>query len=313
MFRLFRGQKREKTREAAGKTGGAFSRLLGNVFGRGKLDVEFWEGLEEALIMADVGAATSSRLVTAVRERAEKSDAGSPEAVRGLLRSEIAATLRGPAAGKQGPPDDAKAVLLVVGVNGAGKTTSIAKLARAAQAEGRSVLLAAADTFRAGAIEQIRTWGERLGVEVIAHGPGADPGAVAFDAIAAARRRGTDLVLVDTAGRLHTKHNLMQELKKVHGAVERQAAGYARRVLLVIDGTTGQNGLVQARAFGEAIGCDGVFLTKLDGTAKGGIVLAIAGELRLPVWFIGTGERMDDLSEFDPDAFAEALVPEPAA
>lgn len=290
-----------------------FSRLLGNVFARGELDDQFWEGLEEALILADVGVATSEKLVGVVRERARKADLKTPDAVRRLLRDEIAGTLNAAATGKERPPEDEKTVMLVVGVNGVGKTTSIAKLAHAAQVEGRTVMLAAADTFRAGAIEQIKTWGQRLGVEVIAHSAGADPGAVAFDAVAAARNRGADLVLVDTAGRLHTKHNLMQELKKVQGAVERQAGGYAKRVLLVIDGTTGQNGLVQAKAFGEAIGCDGVLLTKLDGTAKGGIVLAIAGELGLPVWFIGTGEKMDDLSEFDPDAFAEALIPEPTS
>lgn len=313
MFRLFRGQKGAKTKEAASKTSGTFARLLGNVFSRGELDDEFWDGLEEALILADVGVATSEKLIAAVRERARQSEVKAPGKVRELLRGEIARTLKAAATGKEGPPEDQKAIILVVGVNGVGKTTSIAKLAYAAQAEGRTVLLAAADTFRAGAIEQIKTWGGRLGVEVIAHGAGADPGAVAFDAVVAARSRGIDLVLVDTAGRLHTKHNLMQELKKVHGAVERQATGYARRVLLVIDGTTGQNGLVQAKAFGDAIGCDGVVLTKLDGTAKGGIVLAIAGELGLPVWFIGTGEKMEDLSEFDPDAFAEALIPDQAA
>jgi fused signal recognition particle receptor len=190
-----------------------------------------------------------------------------------------------------------------------GKTTSIAKLARAAQQEGRKVDLAAGDTFRAGAIEQLKTWGERLDIPVIAHQAGSDPGAVAFDAISAARARGADLVIVDTAGRLHTRHNLMEEVRKVRGVIDRQAAGFTVRSLLVIDGTTGQNGLAQARAFLGAVHCDGVVLTKLDGTAKGGIALAIAGELGLPVVFIGTGEQVDDLSAFDPDGFAAALVP----
>ncbi|MBI4306719.1 MAG: signal recognition particle-docking protein FtsY [Chloroflexi bacterium] len=311
MFRLF--GRREKTREAAGKTSGTFSRLLGGLFARQTLDEEFWNGLEEVLIIADVGMATSERLLASVRQRAREQRLDNPAPVRAVLRDEIEAILKSAAAGKSGPPEREKTAILVVGVNGVGKTTSIAKLAHAARSDGRTVLLAAADTFRAGAIEQLATWAGRLGVDVIAHQAGGDPGAVAFDAMAAAQRRGVELVLIDTAGRLHTKHNLMQELKKVHGSVQRQGEGYAQRVLLVMDGTTGQNGLVQAKAFSDAIGCDGVFLTKLDGTAKGGIVLAIAGELKLPVWFIGTGEKLEDLAEFDPEAFAEALVPEPAA
>lgn len=310
MFKLFRGKKTENTREAAGKTSGVFNRLLGGVFNRTELDDQFWDALEEALILGDIGVATTGKLIATVRDQARRQGLKTPGEVRGLVRSEIAGMLA--RAGKGGPPETGKSVMLVIGVNGVGKTTSIAKLAHAAQTDGQTVLLAAADTFRAGAIEQLKSWGERLGVEVIAHAAGADPGAVAFDAVAAAKKRGSDLVLVDTAGRLHTRHNLMQELKKVTGAVKRQLGGdYSQRVLLVIDGTTGQNGLVQARAFSEAIGCDGVFLTKLDGTAKGGIVVAIAGELGLPVWFIGTGEKMGDMSEFDPAAFADALVPEP--
>jgi fused signal recognition particle receptor len=202
-------------------------------------------------------------------------------------------------------------VLLVVGVNGVGKTTSIAKLARAAQKDGRSVLLAAGDTFRAGAIEQLKVWGERLGAPVIAHKAGSDPGAVAFDALSAARARGADMVIIDTAGRLHTRHNLMEELRKVRGIVDRDGGGFLKRALLVIDGTTGQNGLAQAKAFMEATRCDAVLLSKLDGTAKGGIALAIAGELGLPVAFIGTGETVDDLFAFDPAGFAEAVLPDP--
>jgi len=310
LFNLFRGRKTEKTREAAGKTSGTFGRLLGAVFSRTELDDQFWEALEEALILGDIGVATTGKLIGEVREQAKHRGVKTPSEVRGLIRAEIAGALK--RAGRGGPPESGKSVMLVIGVNGVGKTTSIAKLAHAAQSDGQTVLLAAADTFRAGAIEQIKAWGQRLNVEVIAHSAMADPGAVAFDAVAAARKRGTDLVLIDTAGRLHTRHNLMQELKKVSGAVERQLGPeYQRCVLLVIDGTTGQNGLVQAKAFSEAIGCDGVFLTKLDGTARGGIVVAIAGELGLPVWFIGTGEKMEDMSEFDPAAFADALVPEP--
>ena len=206
-------------------------------------------------------------------------------------------------------PSDIPVVLLVVGVNGSGKTTSIAKMVKTAKDEGRNVMLAAADTFRAGAIEQINIWGERLGVPVISHRPGSDPGAVAFDALNAARARSVDLLIIDTAGRLHTTHNLMEELRKVRGIVEKNSGDFAERVLLVIDGTTGQNGLIQARSFTDAVQCDGVFLTKLDGTARGGVALSISVELGLPVWFIGTGEDAVDMSAFDADAFAETVLP----
>ncbi len=281
------------------------------MFGRRALDQSFWDELEEALIVSDVGATTAARLVQVVREKSEAEGLKEPEQVRARLRDEIARLLASPASVDLLPAGQ-PAVILVTGVNGAGKTTSIAKLARAAQKDGRTVVLAAADTFRAGAVEQIQLWGERLNVPVIAHRPGGDPGAVAFDAISAARARRADLVIVDTAGRLHTKHNLMEELRKVRAIVDRQSEGFLVRALLVIDGTTGQNGLAQAKAFLEAVRCDGVVLTKLDGTARGGIALAIAGELSLPVLFIGTGEDVDALSEFDPAAFAAALVPEPA-
>ena len=253
---------------------------------------------------------TTLRLVDGLRERIE-SDA-TPDGVRALLRAEIAEILSAAESNHDDEPAGGRqSVVLIVGVNGAGKTTSIAKLAHAARGEGRKVLLAAADTFRAGAIEQLQEWGRRLDVGVIAHAAEGDPGAVAFDAMAAARARSVDLVLVDTAGRLHTRHNLMEELKKVNRIVEREAGDYVPSALLVMDATTGQNGLLQARAFTEAVDCDGVFLAKLDGTARGGIVLAIAGELGLPVHFIGTGESQDDLSPFDAAAFAEALVPDP--
>jgi len=283
------------------------------VFGRARLSDEFWEELEEALVVADVGVPTAMSLLGEARDAAASRGLAEPEGVRGILRGQIAAALRRVSDADRGVPETTPTVILMVGVNGCGKTTSIAKLARAAQQEDRRVLLAAADTFRAGAIQQLQTWGGRLGVDVIAHDAGGDPGAVAFDAMAAAKAREADLVLVDTAGRLHTQHNLMEELKKVHRIVGREAGEYAQRVLLVIDGTTGQNGLAQARAFAEAVACDGVFLTKLDGTARGGVVLAIAGELKLPVWFVGTGEGMDDLAVFDADAFAEALLTGPKA
>ncbi len=252
---------------------------------------------------------TTVALIDRVRKRAESGEAEQAEDVRALLRDEIAATLRSAQEGNEVPDDD-WSVILMVGVNGAGKTTSIAKLAYAAKSQGKSVLLAAADTFRAGAIEQIKTWGDRLDLDVIAHSPGGDPGAVAFDAIKAAKARNTELLIVDTAGRLQTSQNLMAEIQKIGRIVTREAGDYTRRSILVIDATTGQNGLSQAKSFNEAVGCDAVFLTKLDGSAKGGIVLSIAGDLGLPVWFIGTGEGIDDISTFDPDEFAKALVPE---
>ena len=286
--------------------------MLSGVFGKRELDESFWEELEEALIVSDVGVKTSGALVDAVRQKASAAGLKDAEEVRGLLRDAVAEALSRPAAGEL-LPSGQPAALLVVGVNGVGKTTSIAKLARAAQKEGRKVLIAAADTFRAGAIEQLKVWGEQLEVPVIAHQAGGDPGAVAFDAMSAARARGIDLVIIDTAGRLHTKHNLMEEVRKVRTIVDRLSQGFTVKALLVIDGTTGQNGLAQAKAFLDAVRCDGVMLTKLDGTAKGGVALAIAGELELPVVFIGTGEGVDDMAAFDPEGFAAAILPEPAS
>ena len=309
---LFRFLKRgDKTAEAAAKSGASFSRLLGGIFGRDALDDEFWEELEEALIISDVGMDTTMDLVGRVRARVDDEGISEPAAVRGALREEISATLNSANASTD-VDGDVKVIYLVTGVNGAGKTTSIAKLAHAAKSEGKSVLLAAADTFRAGAIEQIQIWGGRLDIDVIAHQAGGDPGAVAYDAIKAAKSRNVDVLFIDTAGRLQTSHNLMAELEKVGRVVEREAGDYEQRGILVLDATTGQNGLIQAKSFGAAVRCDGVVLTKLDSTAKGGIVLAIAGDLKLPVWYIGTGETLEDISTFDPEAFARTLVPDAA-
>ena len=280
------------------------------MFRRNALDDDFWDDLEESLIVADVGATTTIELLDALRARVAEQKVSEPAAVRGILRDEMIARLKTSGAGKEFS-DDRDTAILIVGVNGAGKTTTIAKLAHTAKSNGQKVILAAADTFRAGAIQQIQVWGERVGVDVIAHQSGGDPGAVVFDAMQAAKARNANLVIIDTAGRLHTQTNLMEELKKVRRIVERQAGDFDQRVLLIIDGTTGQNGLIQARSFMEAVACDGVVLTKLDGTARGGIVLAIAGELGLPVLFVGTGETLDDLAVFDPDEFVDALLPEP--
>lgn len=286
-----------------------WSRTIGAIFRRTALDDDFWDDLEESLIVADVGAVTTMELLDTLRDRASDEGVKEPEAVRLMLREEMIRRLS--ETGDGGVlSDDVDTAVLIVGVNGAGKTTTIAKLAHTAMANDRKVLLAAADTFRAGAIEQLQVWGDRVGVDVIAHKAGGDPGAVTFDAMEAARARKVNLVVIDTAGRLHTQSNLMDELKKIRGVVARQSGNFDQRVLLVIDGTTGQNGLIQARSFTEAVECDGVILTKLDGTARGGIVLAIAGELGLPVLFIGTGETLDDLAVFDPDEFVDALLPE---
>ena len=276
-----------------------------SLFDRPSIGKEVWAELEEVLISADVGVATTEKLVSAVKERAavEKMDG---TGVRSLLKDEmikiLAVAPRIPATIT--PPE----VILVVGVNGSGKTTSIAKLASKLKKEGKSVLLAAADTFRAAAIDQLKKQGERAGVEVIAHQPGADPGAVVYDALQAAKSRGTDVVIIDTAGRLHTKFNLMEELKKVRRVAGKLDAAAPHQVILVLDATTGQNGLTQARYFTEAVGVTGVFLAKLDGTAKGGIVLAICDELKLPIQLIGIGEKLEDMVDFDAASFVEALT-----
>ena len=305
-------RKKEKTEESTKKTGAAWKRALGGLFGRGGIDDDFWDELEEALIVSDVGVETTFGLVEKLRDQAKESGWKESDDVRNALHENIVETFD--SLSEEDPlPQGTPTVLLVVGVNGVGKTTSIAKIAQSAKSENRNVLLAAGDTFRAGAIEQLKIWGDRLDIPVIAQNAGGDPGAETFDAMSSAKAKGTDLVIGDTAGRLHTKHNLMEELKKVRGIIDREGEGFTVRVLLVIDSNTGQNGLAQAKAFTEAVRCDGVMLTKLDSTAKGGIALAIAGELGLPVWFAGTGEKVEDLSEFDPSGFADAILPETIA
>ena len=270
-----------------------------------QLDEATLAELEEALLAADLGVATTALLLARLRERARRADAARPERLREQLREEIARLL---AESPDPPAERWPRVTLVVGVNGAGKTTSIAKLARRDLAAGRRVLLAAGDTFRAAAVEQLALWGERLGVEVVRQAAGTDPAAVVFDAVQRARARGVDHLIVDTAGRLHNKEQLMAELAKVQRVIEREAPGWSARTLLVLDATTGQNGLAQARGFLTAALADGVFLTKIDGTARGGVVVAVARELRLPVLYLGVGETADDLVEFEPQEFAAALL-----
>ncbi len=269
----------------------------------GPVDESFYGELEEALIAADVGVALSAEIVQ--RLRVQAGTARTAEALRSVLAGIVGDHLGPPGTLRLDPPP---AVVMILGVNGSGKTTTIGKLALRMRGEGRRVLLAAADTFRAAAIEQLEIWGERAGAPVIRHQVGADPAAVVFDAAQAAAAREADVLIVDTAGRLHTKVNLMEELKKVSRVVTRALPEAPVERLLVLDATTGQNGLAQARHFHEAVGLTGVVLTKLDGTAKGGIVVAVAHALRVPITFIGTGEGADDLQPFDPAAFASALL-----
>ena len=269
------------------------------------LDAATLEELEEALIAADLGVATTGVLIERLRERVRRSDLAAGGRLRQLLIEEVEKVLAETPAPQRA---EGPRIVLVVGVNGAGKTTSIAKLARRELAAGRRVLLAAADTFRAAAIEQLALWGERLGVEVVRQAAGSDPAAVVFDALQAAKARRVDRLIVDTAGRLHNKEHLMAELAKIRRVVDREAAGWAVETLLVLDATTGQNALAQALAFLATAQVDGLLLAKLDGTAKGGMVVAVARELRLPVLYLGVGEKADDLVDFDAREFAAALL-----
>ncbi len=271
-----------------------------------KVDEELFEELEEALIQADCGVETSLFLVDRLRERAKEEKITESEQLKDVLVEEIVELLQKNAASLK-TPEERPYVLMVVGVNGAGKTTTIAKLAYRFKQEGARVLLAAGDTFRAGAIEQLEVWANRIGVELIKHQEGSDPAAVAYDAVNAAKARKSDVLILDTAGRLQTKVNLMSELSKVHRVVQRELGRDLDEILLVVDATTGQNALSQAKIFHEAVPLTGIALTKLDGTAKGGIVLALAHELELAVKLVGVGEQYEDLQDFDPNTFASAL------
>ncbi|MDT8421830.1 MAG: signal recognition particle-docking protein FtsY, partial [Desulfuromonadales bacterium] len=274
--------------------------------GRNSIDAELLEDLEEILITADLGMQTTQQLISALEGRRGRGQLETPQELRSALMEELERLLkldRHPLSVESASPY----VIMVVGVNGVGKTTTIGKLANQLTRQGKKVLLGAGDTFRAAAAEQLTIWGERAGVEVVRHQEGADPGAVAFDAAKAAVARQADVLILDTAGRLHTKVNLMEELKKLRRILEREIPGAPHETLLVLDATTGQNALSQARLFNEAVDIDGIALTKLDGTAKGGIVVAIAAELQLPVRFVGIGEGVDDLRPFEPAMFVEAL------
>ena len=314
MFGLFRktaAQQAEddaKIQASLSKTRQGFFGRISTIFQANEVTDETWDELEELLIQADLGINTASQLVAHLRERVQSERLKRVEDVRAVLKDELLKLLAAPPAMTIDEPR-LLTVMLIVGVNGSGKTTSIAKLARYYKARGKKVVLAAADTFRAAAIDQIKIWGERTGVDVIAQAPGADPGAVVYDAIRASQEtRQAELLIIDTAGRLHTKYNLMKELEKVRAVCARQVHDAPHETLLVLDATTGQNAISQAKHFKAAVQVTGIILTKLDGTAKGGIVFAIEQELGLPVRFVGTGEKADDFAEFDPKAFVDAIL-----
>ncbi len=313
LFRRAVPQVEEKTEEALARTRRSWFGRVAAILDRGKIDEDLWLELEEVLLGADVGLRTTEKILGRVKERVEKERLRDAHEVRQILKDEMVAILtsvpfKGALWGEDAREDPPRpGVILVVGVNGTGKTTSIAKLAHLYRQEGEQVVVAAGDTFRAAAIDQLKHWGEKVGAQVIAHREGADPGAVAFDAISAAQGRNAAVAIIDTAGRLHTKFNLMEELRKVRRVIQRKDATAPHEVLLVLDATTGQNALLQAKAFAEAVDVTAIALTKLDGTSKGGIVFAICDELGLPVRFVGTGESEDDLSPFDAEAFVDAL------
>ncbi len=283
-----------------------FIRRLDFLFRVGEIDAAFYDELEEILIQGDVGVKTTSKLLQRLREEVGRTRARKREEARKILTGLLVSFMTLPLELEK--PPGQPLVILLVGVNGSGKTTTAAKLARHYKEKGKKVLLVAGDTFRAAAIDQIQIWAERAGVELVRTQPGSDPGAVFFDALEAARARGSDVVIGDTAGRLHTKTNLMHELEKINRVISRSLPGAPHQVLLVIDATTGQNGVVQAASFSRAVPVSGLVLTKLDGTARGGIVVGIQETLALPVCYVGTGEKMDDLAPFDAAAFAGALL-----
>ncbi len=306
----FFGQLADRVREGLRRSRQLLDEGLDTLLSVGRpVDDALLDELEELLVAADLGVVTASEFVSRLRAEARRGHAVSAQEVRSLLRRFLEETLAGAAAPLA--LDPRPAVILMLGVNGAGKTTTTGKLAAALVASGKSVILAAADTFRAAAIEQLEEWGRRAGVEVIRQSAGADPAAVVFDAVKAATARRVDVLLVDTAGRLHTKSNLMDELVKLKRVVSRQLPGAPHECLMVLEAPTGQNGLAQARLFHEAVGLTGLVLTKLDGTAKGGIVIRIHQELGLPIKLVGLGEGLDDLQPFDPGAFVSGLLPEP--
>ncbi len=297
----------DKIKNGLKKTREAMANTIGNVFSVFRaVDEEFYEELEESMILADLGVETSCKAVELLRQRVKERKLKDTEEVRAALKEILVEMLCvGDTELKMGTKPS---VVLVIGVNGVGKTTTIGKLAHNFDAKGKKVLLCAADTFRAAAADQLEIWANRAGVQIVRQHEGADPAAVVFDAIQAAKARGSDLILCDTAGRLHNKANLMSELNKITRVIERELPDADKEVLLVLDGTTGQNGLIQAKEFKSIAGVTAIALTKLDGTAKGGIVIAVADALQIPVKYIGVGEQIDDLMPFDAKSFVDALI-----
>jgi len=309
MFNFLKRDK-EKTKEGLTKTRESFKTKLQNlIWLDNDITPEFWTGLEDTLLQADLGGEVTMQVVDNLRARADAERIVSPKKAEEILRQELVRVLQdaGQTAPSNGNYTAKPHVILMVGVNGAGKTTSIGKLAQHLRSQNKRVLLAAGDTFRAAAIEQLQVWGERVKVNVVAHQQGADPGAVAFDAYQSAKANNTDVLIVDTAGRLQSKTNLMKELEKISRVLQKNDPTAPHETLLVLDAVTGQNGLNQAREFKKTVPLTGIILAKLDGTAKGGIVFAIAQELKLPIKYIGTGEKIDDLAEFDAKEFVEDL------
>ncbi len=300
---------RNKLGTGLAKTKEAWFKPVRRLFAGRALNEDFWLNLEELLIGADVGVETTEKLLQRLRHRVREDALVGPEETMRAFAEELVKVLSVDGSGLNLRTEE-PAVILVVGVNGSGKTTTIGKLAHLLKTQGRRVIVAAADTFRAAAIDQLRIWADRAGAEIIAHQPGADPAAVVYDALQAARARRAGAVIIDTAGRLQTKVPLMEELKKIRRVIEKADGRGPDETLLVLDATTGQNGLSQARHFAEAVGLTGIVLAKLDGTAKGGIVFAIADQLRIPIKFVGTGEKLDDLAPFDPRQFVAALLEE---
>jgi len=282
---------------------------IANIFNRDAFGDEVWEELEELLVSADVGVEATSKLLSKVKQRVKTDRLSEVSQIREALKEEMISLLSTPQEANPIPEHSGESpyIILVVGVNGSGKTTSIAKLAYGFTLRGKRVILAAADTFRAAAIEQLKHWGGKVDAEVISHQPGGDPGAVAYDAVQAGYSRHAQAVIIDTAGRLHTKFNLMEELKKIKRVVAKHDASAPHQVLLVMDATTGQNGLAQAKHFTETVDVTGIFLAKLDGTARGGIIFAICDQLNIPISYIGTGEKLQDMAPFDAEVFVNAI------
>jgi fused signal recognition particle receptor len=309
-------EQQQKVEEAVTRTRRGFFSQIASLFEVDEITDDIWEDLEVLLIQGDVGVDTTVAVLDRLRDRVRIDRLKKPTAVYEALQDELVDVLSKPerdlakqnkATVAEEDVESGPYVILVVGVNGVGKTTTIAKLAKFYRDQGKSVVIGAGDTFRAAAIDQLQIWGERVGAPVIRHQLGADPGAVVFDAVEAARSRGTDVLIIDTAGRLHTKTNLMEELRKVKRIISKQLPGAPHEILLILDATTGQNGLEQAKVFTEVADVTDVAVAKLDGTAKGGIVFAIARELNLPIRYVGTGEKLTDLAEFDPRQFVGAL------